>query len=234
MQGTLMKDRLYVTVDLMILRVGGGKLWLYLSRRPSPPYEGLWALPGRFVDIDMSAENAAEGLIGEMLPHRDVYLEQLYTFTDVNRDPRGRVISVGYLAVVPSFRSALSDPGTKLHPFEAGLRGSEIRLTGDDGTVLTGGDMAFDHGSIAAAGIGRLRGKIDYTDIAFRFLKDTECFSLGEMQEIYEAVLGRPLDKSNFRRSILGRYEKTGRIEQTDRTERAGRGRPSGLYRLKE
>ena len=87
-------------------------------------------------------------------------------------------------------------------------------------------------GAVIGMGISRLRGKIDYTEIGFHFLEDRNRFSLGELQAVFEAVLGRPLDASNFRRGILSRYEKTGRIELTDRTENTGRGRPSALYRM--
>ena len=93
MHRELNKDQLYVTVDLLIWTVRAGRLNLLLSRRVSPPYAGSWALPGRFIGLDESAETAVTRLLEEMLPVRGPYLEQLYTFTNVARDPRGRVIS---------------------------------------------------------------------------------------------------------------------------------------------
>ena len=83
-------------------------------------------------------------------------------------------------------------------------------------------------------GITRLQGKLDYTEIGFRFLRDTHCFSLGELQCVHEAILGKKLDDSNFRRGILGKYQRTGRIVLTEKTARSGRGRPSGLFCLKD
>lgn len=232
----LRSDQMYVTVDLMIVSVIDGGLRVLLSRRVNPPYEGLWALPGRFVGLDESAGSTARRLLDEMLPLPDVYLEQLYTFAEANRDPRGRVISVAYLAIVPEARlaGALNAPDNRLRPFRADTQSRELRLAGEDGRYLEHGDLAFDHEKIIRMGITRLQGKIDYTEIAFRFLDDSGSFSLGEVQTVFEAILGRSLDTSNFRRSLLGRYEKTGRMIQTNRTERSGRGRPSGLYCLKE
>jgi hypothetical protein len=110
----------------------------------------------------------------------------------------------------------------------------KVELTAADGTSLIGSDLAFDHGRIIETGVLRLQGKIDYTDIGFRFLNDTEAFSLSELQTVFEAVLDRPLDISNFRRFILGRYEKNGRMVQTEQAEKKGRGRPAVLYRLKD
>ena len=229
---TLNSDRLYVAVDLMIMTFGEGRLRLLLSRRVNPPFEGLWALPGRFVGLDESAEDAALRLMEEMLPIRNVYLEQLYTFTGVGRDPRGRVISVGYLAIVPSGGLEGMLEGTLLHCFDIDTSCSDPVLTGENGERLGKEELAFDHEAIIRMGIARLQGKLDYTRIGFRFLRDTECFSLGELQGVHEAILGKKLDDSNFRRGILGKYEKTGRIVQTEKTARSGRGRPSGLYCL--
>ena len=105
-------------------------------------------------------------------------------------------------------------------------------LTGEDGTKLIGSDLAFDHGRIIGTGVLRLQGKIDYTDVGFRFLNDTGAFPLSELQTVFEAVLGKELDKSNFRRFIRNRYEETGRIAPVERAEKQGRGRPAVLYQL--
>ena len=98
--------------------------------------------------------------------------------------------------------------------------------------ILTGGDLAFDHGKIIETGIRRLRGKIDYTEIGFRFLANMGAFSLSELQNVFEAVLGEKIDKSNFRRTIINRYEKTGKLKQTDLPVRRGQGRPAALYSM--
>ena len=232
---TLKPDRLYVTVDILILTVKDGKLSLMLSRRLDPPYEGRPALPGRFVGIEESAETAVRRLMEEMLPIPDPFLEQLYTFTEVNRDPRGRVISSAYLVIVSPRRleEVLSRCRTTLELYEVSLDRNGLRMKAPDGKTLIGSDLSFDHGKIAETGIQRIRGKIDYTDIGFSFLNSTEAFSLSELQTVFEAVLGAPLDSSNFRRLILNRYEKTGRLQQTEQEEKKGRGRPAVLYRFK-
>ena len=233
MHESLEQDRLYVTVDMLILSVRDGELNLLLSRRTNPPYAGRWALPGRFIGTEESAETAVYRLLEEMLPVEGAYLEQLFTFTDVNRDPRGRVISTAYLVILPQRRldRLLRERETSFLRFGVADRDG-LRLKGEDGTGLIGSDLAFDHGRIIETGVRRLRGKIDYTDVGFRFLNDPQAFSLGELQTVFEAVLGKELDASNFRRFIRNRYEETGRIAATDREERSGRGRPAAIYRL--
>ena len=234
MHGSLERDQLYVTVDILILTVRDGKLRLMLSRRNAPPYEGRPALPGRFVGLGENAETAVQRLLSEMLPVADPFIEQLYTFSEVDRDPRGRVISMAYLVIVPWNRleEVLARPGNMMRPYEADFREGQLLLTGPDGETLTDGDLGFDHGRIAETGIQRLRGKIDYTDIGFRFIGDLAAFPLSELQTVFEAVLDTTLDKSNFRRLILSRYEKCGRLQQTAADGKNGRGRPSVMYRF--
>ena len=233
MHDSLAPDQLYITVDLLIMTVHDGRLNLLLSRRGNAPYQGCWALPGRFVGMTESAEKTAKILLDHMLPLEGAYLEQLYTFTDVGRDPRGRVISTAYLVIAPWSTVEKALPGkTSFRCFRAKLKDGEPELR-DGWEILTAGDLAFDHGKIIATGLNRLQGKIDYTDIGFFFLEDREAFSLSELQTVYEAVLGTPLDGSNFRRSIMARYERNGRLEQTERAERRDRGRPAALYRIR-
>ena len=233
MHDSLAPDQLYVTVDLLIMTVRRGKLNLLLSRRGNAPYADRWALPGRFVGMDESAEETAGILLEQMYPLENAYFEQLYTFTGVGRDPRGRVISTAYLVIAPWSAVEKALPGrTTFQCFEAGLTDGQLRLRNGEET-LTDEDLAFDHGKIIETGINRLQGKIDYTDIGFRFLENREAFSLSELQTIFEAVLGTALDGSNFRRAILARYERTGRLEQTDRAEKRERGRPAVLYRIR-
>ncbi len=234
MHESLASDRIYVTVDILALTVLDGKLCLMLSRRKDPPYEGRMALPGRFVGQDETAETAACRLIDEMMPVTDPYLEQLYTFTDVNRDPRGRVISTAYLVIVPSqnLKEAQCGKNIAVQPYRISTGTIPLRLTGKNGMTLTSGDLAFDHGRIIETGVQRLQGKIDYTDIGFRFLDNTGSFSISELQMIYEAVLGTALDSSNFRRTIFKRYEQSGRLRQTAQETKCGRGRPAVLYRF--
>ena len=232
MHASLESGRLYVTVDILIMTVRNDRLILLLSRRRDVPYAGRWALPGRFVGTEESAEESVRKLLEEMLPIGGPFVEQLYTFTDAGRDPRGRVISIAHLAIVPWGRleELLARETTQLQPWEVRSEGGGLRLTGKDGTILRESDLAFDHGRIIETGVARLRGKIDYTDIGFHFLNDPGAFPLSELQTVFEAVLGVPLDSSNFRRSLFGRYEKTGRLKQTEQLEKKGRGRPAALY----
>jgi len=227
-------DRLYVAVDILILTEKNGVLQVMLSRRTHPPCEGSWSLPGRLVAIDESAEETVQKLLSEMLPVANAYQEQLFTFTDPGRDPRGRVISAAYLVIIPweQLSPAFRAESVKLRCFSVSNGEKGLYLTGEDGHTLDNGTLAFDHEQIIRTGITRLQGKIEYTDIGFRFLNDPEAFALGEIQRVFEAVLEKTLDTSNFRRFVLKRYEETGRIEQTKREEKKKRGRPAVLYRL--
>ena len=225
-----------MTVDILILTVRDGRLHLLLARRAKPPYEGRWALPGSFIRVHESAEGTVKRLLEEMLPIQNAFFEQLYTFTAEDRDPRGRVISIAYLAIVPwgNLKRLIAEEEISFRCWQADMDESGLRLTDDGSAALLPEDLAFDHGKIIETGIERLRGKIDYTDIGFRFLENPRAFSLSELQTVFEAVLGKTLDSSNFRRAILNRYEKTGRLTQTVLAEQRGRGRPAVLYRIND
>lgn len=235
MHPTIPQDRLHVAVDVLIMTIREGRLSVLISQRNQPPYQQCWALPGKLVALEESAESAAQQLLAHMLGVRETYMEQLFTFTAVGRDPRGRVISVAYLTVVPwpALEPLLEPERTTLRSFSLTLEGDVLLLEDGGGTRLRGSDLAFDHGEMITVSIRRLQGKLDYTDVAFRFLRDPQQFTLAELQSIYEAVWQRSLDTSNFRRTILGRYEETGRIEQTRQLVRQKKGRPAALYRLK-
>lgn len=225
-------DQLHLGVDGLILTVRSGRLTALLSRRSHPPCEGAWALPGRLVALRESAEEAAEKLLAEMLPGVSAYSEQLYTFTRPERDPRGRVISIAYLILLPWERlaPALQQPGVTLQPFTVTSTPDGVLLTDADRLSLSPADLAFDHSTILQTGVTRLQGKIDYTDVGFHLLTDMQAFSLSELQIVFEAVLNQTLDASNFRRGILAKYEATGRITQTSIIKKQGRGRPAALY----
>lgn len=233
MHTTLTSDQIHVAVDLLIATVRDGRLELLLSRRPEAPYQNCWALPGRLLPLDEAAETTASALLAEMLPVDSVYTEQLFTFTGVNRDPRGRVLSIAYLVAVPwpVLEACLARPDVKLQCFTVCHGSDTLCLTAADGTSVAMDRLAFDHGEIILTGVKRLQGKITYSELGFQFLQQPDAFSLGELQSIFEAILGEELDKSNFRRSILSRYETTGRIRQTEAIQKIGRGRPSALYR---
>lgn len=235
MHKTLESDRLHLSVDGLILTVRDSVLTVLLSRRASPPCEGAWALPGRLVELNESAEETVSQLLHEMLPGLTAYSEQLYTFTRPSRDPRGRVATIAYLILLPweQLEGVLTQPGVTLECFTLQHVAEGLMLQSNDGTIVHPDELAFDHGTILTTGVTRLQGKIDYTDVAFHLLRDMQSFSLGELQTVFEAVLNQTLDASNFRRGILAKYEQTGRIRQTSQAKKQGRGRPAALYRFK-
>ena len=234
MHETLDKNSLYVAADILFLTVKNRHLYLLLSRRTQEPNKGLWALPGCLVNVDESAEEAIRRLTNEMLPGAEGYFEQLYTFTDTDRDARGRVVSIAYLAIVPQAELERIKSMGGMTPFELGMDEHGALLTGADGQQLKADEIAFDHAKIIQTGIVRLRGKIEYTSIGLRFLGDKSRFTMNELEGIFEAVLGAKADKSNFRRFIRNRYTDAGKIVSLGEIEKQGRGRPAVLYDWKE
>jgi 8-oxo-dGTP diphosphatase len=194
-------------------RVGRRGLQVLLERRDHPPFDGCWALPGRMVDVDEGLEEAAQRVIGHLASAAGIYLEQLYTFGEPDRDPRGRVITVAYYALVrpdqvrlPVAASAADPPSVAWFPADA----------------LPA--LAFDHRHIVDYARWRLRNKIEYTDIAFQVLPDR--FSLTQLRQVYEAVLGETLDKRNFNRKVLG----SGLLVETGARQGGQAHRPARLY----
>lgn len=190
------------------------ELRVLLVRRRGEPFHGCWAIPGGFVRVEEGLDDAARRELQEETGLRDVYLEQLYTFGAPARDPRTRVISVAYYALLPG------DP-------------PEAR-TGDDAgearwfpVAHLPRNLAFDHAEILDAALRRLRAKADYAGIAREFLPPR--FTLRRLRRIYETVLGRRLDRANFTRRIVVE----GDIEETGEIDRGGAHRPAKLYRYR-
>jgi 8-oxo-dGTP diphosphatase len=177
---------LRLTVDLVIFTVRDESLQVLLVQRGVAPFTGRWALPGGFVREDESLESAARRELEEETGVRDLYLEQLYTFGDPNRDPRGRVITVTYFALIAADRRALV-PGTDAAAARWWPAGTPPPL-------------AFDHRQILDYAVERLRNKLEYTTVGFQLLPRK--FTLTQLQRIYQAILGRALDKRNFRRKM--------------------------------
>jgi len=218
-------ERPSVTVDAILLAVVDGRLMTLLVRRQEEPFAGSWALPGTFVGIDEDLESAAERVLAQKAGVAGVAIEQLYTFGAIDRDPRMRIISVGYLALTTAERFSnimLSDVVTSA-TLTVGSDGSVAALD-RSGKALP---LAFDHGEILRVTIERLRGKIDYSPAAFAFLADR--FTLRELQTVHEAVLGRQLNKPAFRRKILDR----GWLAATGEREQGASFRPAELFRYK-
>ena len=202
-----------VTTDVVLFTIREQRLKLLLIKRAGPPFAGSWALPGGFLEIDEDPETCAQRELKEETGIQDVYVEQLYTFGRPDRDPRERVISVVYYALVPTER---------LHP-KADSDAAETGWFALD--ALPG--LAFDHQEVIAMAHRRLVAKLDYSTIAFQFLHET--FTLGELQQVYETLLGQAVDKRNFRKWVLALNQ----IEQTGELRRTGIHRPARVYRLK-
>jgi 8-oxo-dGTP diphosphatase len=200
-----------VTVDVVIFTLRDDDLQVLLVKRKSAPFAGRWAIPGGFMRIGEPLQEAARRELSEETGVRDVYMEQLYTFGDPKRDPRGRVITVAYFALVPA-PLAVRAGGDASHA----CWWSMYRLP----------PLAFDHADILDYALTRLRYKLEYTAVGFQLLPDT--FTLSELQKAYEVVLGAALDKRNFRRKILEAQV----IEETGEF-RTGEGRPAMLYRYR-
>jgi ADP-ribose pyrophosphatase YjhB (NUDIX family) len=200
-----------ITVDVVIFTIQEGRLGVLLVRRGIPPYEGAWAIPGGFILPDEGLERAARRELEEETAVRDVYLEQLYTFGEPGRDPRGRVVTVAYYSLISPDRA-----------IRAGSDAAEARWWPMDGLP----DLAFDHAEILEYALERLRNKLEYTTVGFQLLP--ERFTLSELQQVYEAILGRRLDKRNFRRKIALLAILTPLKEY----RRQGASRPARLYRF--
>ena len=203
-----------VTTDVVLFTIRDETLQLLLIRRGRPPFQDCWALPGGFLDIDEDLDRCAARELAEETGVSARYLEQLYTFGAVGRDPRERVISVAYFALVPSEQLTLAagDDATDARWFAV----SELPT------------LAFDHAEIIRFAQQRLVAKLDYSTIAFQFLPET--FTLGELQRVYEILVDVEIDKRNFRKWALALQQ----IEETGELRRRGNHRPARVYRLTE
>lgn len=217
-----------VTVDLALLTIIDGAPAALLKRRDDHPYNDHWALPGSFVRIDESLDAAAKRVLAHEARMSNAFIEQLYTFGEPGRDPRTRVITVAYFALLPpdSFRSALK-AGSDLIlaelevPAEADEDHASVVALGEKDEALP---LAFDHHDILRVAVNRLRGKLDYSPVAFAFLPRE--FTLRQLQDVHEAILGRRLNKPAFRRRMLDK----GWIKGTGKRETNVSFRPAELY----
>ena len=199
-----------VTVDILIFTIQQGVLKVLLVKRGIAPFIGQFAIPGGFVHEDEDLEQAAIRELKEETGVSDVYLEQLYSFGDPKRDPRGRVITIAYFALISADRK-----------LKAGSDAAEAAWYSMDDLPR----LAFDHSTILDYALERLRNKLEYTTVGFQLLP--EKFTLTELQVVYEAILGKKLDKRNFRRkmSVL-------KILKPLPEYRRGGQRPAQLYRF--
>lgn len=213
-----------VTVDLVIFTVIDCRLRVLLIRRKDEPFRGRWALPGGFVDVGDAFHDQGEDL--EMAAHRELkeetglsgcYLEQLYTFGDAGRDPRMRIVSVAYTALVRP------DLAPLVH---AGSDAADVRWVG----VERPPPLAFDHAKILGKAVQRLRGKIDYTNIAFELVPAT--FTVSELRRVHEIIKGTAIDPANFRRRFLCLLD-SGVLEESP-GRRLTATRPARVYRYRK
>jgi 8-oxo-dGTP diphosphatase len=200
-----------LTVDIVIFTIEQGALKVLLVKRGIEPFAGQYAIPGGFVLENESLDQAAMRELREETGVTEVYLEQLYSFGDPKRDPRGRVVTIAYYALISAEHSQL----------RAGSDAAAAAWFAVDAVP----DLAFDHAKILTYALERLRNKLEYTTVGFQLLP--EKFSLSELQEVYEVILGKKLDKRNFRRKLA--LLKI--LKPTSEYRRDGR-KPARLYRF--
>jgi 8-oxo-dGTP diphosphatase len=206
--------RAALTVDCVVFGLDDEDLKVLLIKRALPPFEGEWALPGGFIHVDEAADDAARRELNEETGLEKVFLEQLYTFSRTDRDPRERVISIAYYALVN-----LVD-----HRVQAATDAREAAWFSVDDVP----SLAFDHVEILDMALERLRGKLAYQPIGFELLPQK--FTLSQLQHLYEVVLERELDKRNFRKKVLA----TGLLIETKQVQQDVAHRAARLYRFDE
>lgn len=212
MKYTYEYPRAALTADVVVFALDEDDLKVMLVERGLEPFAGSWAIPGGFVRVDETLDEAARRELEEETGLKDIYLEQLYTFGQVDRDPRERVVTVAYYALV-------------------NLMGHNVQASTDarNAAWFAVSDLptlAFDHQAIVDVAIQRLRGKLRYQPIGFELLPDK--FPLRQLQHLYEVVLDRPVDKRNFRKKMLG----MGILVELNEIEKDVAHRAAKLYRF--
>ena len=201
-----------IAADIVIFTVKDGKLQVLLIKMKKKPFLDMWAAPGGLVRPLESVDNAARRILKEKTGVTDVFLEQLYTFGRVDRDPFGRVVSVAYYALIPNaglkLKTSAEYGGVEWHPVD--------KLP----------ELAYDHQEIIGCAVKRLRVKLEYTNVVYSLLPEE--FTLGDMQKTYEIILDRELDKRNFRKKILALKI----LKATDKKTIGEANRPAALYRF--
>jgi 8-oxo-dGTP diphosphatase len=201
-----------LTVDIVVFALDDEDLQVMLIERDLEPFAGQWALPGGFVRVEETLDGAANRELREETGLHDIFLEQLYTFGDLERDPRERIVTVAYYALV-------------------NLAGHNVQASTDARNaawfpVTELPTLAFDHARIIETALERLRGKVRYQPLGFELLP--ERFTLRQLQHLYEIVLGRELDKRNFRKKVLS----MGILKETNEIEKDVAHRAARLFRF--
>ncbi len=203
------------TVDIVIFTVRNSELEILLIKRNAQPYLGEWALPGGFFSKNDSLEEAAKKKLYDEAGVKDVYLEQLYTFGDPKRDPRGRIITISYFALINS-------ENIKLDVHVPDVKEAEWV------SVKNLPKLAFDHEKIVSYALQRLKWKLEYTNVVYSLLP--EKFTLTEMQKVYETILSERVDKRNFRKKILSLKL----LKDTKKIKKDVSHRPAKLYSFRK
>lgn len=252
-------EKLSMTTDILIMSVSNEdtgnyrklsekKFSILLVKRDNYPFKDKWCLPGGFVGIDETLDEAAKRVLKTETNLKDIYIEQLYTFSNIKRDPRMRVISTSYMALVDKNRlmdklsanaswfnvfmledeksyNVTLDNGIEEIKFVVGKKLRNKTTDRYDFNIIKNDKLAFDHPLVIVSGIERLKNKIEYTDIVFNMMP--KYFTLGELQQVYEVILGKKLLDPAFRRIIANK------VEKTDKVQTGGGHRPSALFRYK-
>lgn len=252
-------EKLSMTTDILIMSVSNEdtgnyrklsekKFSILLVKRDNYPFKDKWCLPGGFVGIDETLDEAAKRVLKTETNLKDIYIEQLYTFSGIKRDPRMRVISTSYMALVDKNRlmdklsanaswfnvfmledeksyNVTLDNGIEEIKFVVGKKLRNKTTDRYDFNIIKNDKLAFDHPLVIVSGIERLKNKIEYTDIVFNMMP--KYFTLGELQQVYEVILGKKLLDPAFRRIIANK------VEKTDKVQTGGGHRPSALFKYK-
>lgn len=258
-------EKLSMTADIAIFSVadedidnyrklGDKKFSVLLVKRNDYPFKNKWCLPGGFIKMDENLETAAKRILKSETNLKDIYLEQLYTFSDVNRDPRMRIVSTSYLALIDKNQikdklnsnaswfyidsieevekgkqnqvKVILNNGEEQIEFVIGKKLRDFTTDRYEFNIVRNEKVAFDHPLVILSGIERIKNKLEYTDIVFNMMP--ELFTLGDLQQVYEVILNKKILAPDFRRMILKKVEKTDQV-------RTGKGhRPSALYKYKK
>lgn len=253
-------EKLSMTSDILIFSVSNEevsnyrktdkkKMSILLVKRENYPFKDKWCLPGGFVDINEDLDESPKRILKKETNLDNIYLEQLYTFGSVDRDPRMRVVSTAYLALIDKNRlnNDITKNSSWFDIIDIDDTKDKVNITLDNGNetinftikkvlreqttdrysyyIEKNDKLAFDHAKVILSGIERLKNKIEYTDIVFNMMPDL--FTLGELQQVYEVILGKKLLDPAFRRIISNKVEKTTKMK-------TGEGhRPSYLFMYK-
>lgn len=203
-------DSILLTVDAVVFGYRDGRLFVALINRKYPPFQGEWALPGGFVLPNEDLDTAVQRELQEETGIQTQFLEQLFTFGRVNRDPRQRVVSVAYMGLVRPTDFTIT----------ASTDAQDVAWFALDATP----PVAFDHAQILQTALTRLRGKLTYEPIGLNLLD--EKFSFGDLERLYAAILDKPFDRRNFRKKFLG----FGILTELPEKITPEKGRPAALY----